>query len=62
MPIPAKRPRGQISHPSVLTVFHPHRDQLAEKPYTEQADMAMYTPDSLAMRAALREHPAVQVL
>ena len=60
MPIP--EPRGQITHPSVLTVFHPHRDKLAEKPYTEQADMAMYTPDSLAARAALREHPAVQVL
>uniref|UniRef100_A0A7S4C547 Uncharacterized protein n=1 Tax=Chrysotila carterae TaxID=13221 RepID=A0A7S4C547_CHRCT len=55
------RPSGptQATHPALLQVFSPDRDKGAEKPYYEQADPSMYTPQSIAARKALRQHPAV---
>eukprot|EP00965_Chrysotila_dentata_P164921 5445468-Pleurochrysis_carterae.AAC.4 len=49
------RPSGptQATHPALLQVFSPDRDKGAEKPYYEQADPSMYTPQSIAARKAL---------
>merc|ERR1711971_865567 len=47
------------THPAILKLFNPARDSKSKVPYHEQGDKSMYTPESLAARQSLREHPAV---
>jgi hypothetical protein len=54
----AQSASAQALPPMLRQIFHPERDTEGV-PYHGQHDPQMYTPEALAARAALREHPAL---